>query len=123
MRVLLIDDSKTMRMIERAALQQVGVYEFEEAHDGLDALSKIAAFKPDLILVDWDMPVMDGLTFVRRFREHDQRTPVVMVTTESERARVLEAVEAGVNNYIVKPFSPYTLAERLRETIESRSAA
>jgi two-component system, chemotaxis family, chemotaxis protein CheY len=122
-RVLLIDDSKTMRMIERAALEQVGAFEFEEAHDGLDALSKVVAFKPDLILVDWDMPVMDGLTFVRHFRAQDQRTPVVMVTTESERTRVLEAIEAGVNNYIVKPLTPRVLAERLRETIGSSAAA
>ena len=88
MRILLIDDSKTMRNIQKSVLNQLGFLELEEACDGQDALDKISEFKPELCLVDWNMPVMDGLTFVKSFRETDKTTPLIMVTTESEKARV-----------------------------------
>ncbi len=117
MRVMLIDDSKTMRNIQRAVLKQLGVTEIEEAGDGQDALSKVAAFNPELILVDWNMPTMDGLTFVKSFRQSNKTTPVIMVTTEADRGRVIEAIKAGVNNYVVKPFTPDLLLQRIDETM------
>ena len=124
MRIMLIDDSKTMRSIQKAVLAQIGVTETEEACDGQDALSKVNAFKPDLILVDWNMPNMDGLTFVKAYRQFNKSTPLVMVTTEAEKARVIEAIKAGVNNYVVKPFTPDLLSQRIRETLErTRQAA
>ena len=124
MRIMLIDDSKTMRSIQKAVLAQIGVTEIEEACDGQDALSKVNAFKPDLILVDWNMPNMDGLTFVRAYRQFNKSTPLVMVTTEAEKARVIEAIKAGVNNYVVKPFTPDLLSQRIQETLErTRQAA
>jgi len=115
MKVLLIDDSATMRNIQKSILSQIGVGEIEEACDGQDALSKVGAFQPDLILVDWNMPNMDGITFVKTFRKADKATPMIMVTTESERARVVEAIKAGVNNYVVKPFTPDVLSQRINE--------
>jgi two-component system chemotaxis response regulator CheY len=117
MRILLIDDSKTMRNIQKSVLKQLGYTEIEEACDGQDALSKIGSFNPELCLVDWNMPNMDGLTFVKKFRETDKSTPLIMVTTEAEKARVIEAIKAGVNNYVVKPFTPDLLSERITETL------
>ena len=117
MRIMLIDDSKTMRNIQKSVLKQLGYTEIEEACDGQDALSKVAAFKPELCLVDWNMPNMDGLAFVKAFRESDKNTALIMVTTEAEKSRVIEAIKAGVNNYVVKPFTPDLLSERITETL------
>lgn len=117
MRIMLIDDSKTMRNIQKAVLTQLGHQELVEACDGQDALSKLAAFKPELLLVDWNMPNMDGLTFVKHFRATNKTTPIIMVTSEAERPRVIEAIKAGVNNYVVKPFTPDLLSQRIAETM------
>jgi two-component system, chemotaxis family, chemotaxis protein CheY len=117
MKILLVDDSKTMRNIQKSILTQLGYTELEEACDGQDALSKVGAFAPQLLLVDWNMPNMDGLTFVKEYRKTDKTTPIIMVTTESERSRVVEAIKAGVNNYVVKPFTPDVLSQRINETL------
>jgi len=122
MRILLVDDSKTMRNIQKSILSQLGYTELEEACDGQDALSKVGAFAPELLLVDWNMPNMDGLTFVKEYRKNDKDTPIIMVTTESERSRVVEAIKAGVNNYVVKPFTPDVLSQRITETIGAGAA-
>jgi len=117
MKVMLVDDSKTMRNIQKGILTQLGYSDLEEACDGLDALSKVGAFQPELLLVDWNMPNMDGLTFVKKFREQGNKAPIIMVTTEAEKSRVVEAIKAGVNNYVVKPFTPDLLGERIKETL------
>ncbi|MBL0870559.1 MAG: response regulator [Phycisphaerales bacterium] len=122
MRILLIDDSKTMRNIQKSVLAQLGHTTVEEACDGQDALNKVGAFQPELILVDWNMPNMDGLTFVKNFRQTNKNTPLIMVTTESEKARVIEAIKAGVNNYVIKPFTPDLLSQRITETLAKRAA-
>lgn len=123
MRILLVDDSKTMRNIQKGILSQLGYTELQEASDGLDALSKVGAFNPELLLVDWNMPNMDGLTFVKQYRAKGNKAPIIMVTTESEKSRVVEAIKAGVNNYVVKPFTPDVLSSRIKETLERVSAA
>ncbi|MBY0261516.1 MAG: response regulator [Phycisphaerales bacterium] len=120
MKIMLIDDSKTMRNIQKSVLTQLGYTSLEEACDGQDALNKVNEFKPDLILCDWNMPNMDGLSFVKAFRTQNKATPVIMVTTESEKARVIEAIKAGVNNYVVKPFTPDLLSQRISETMAKR---
>ncbi|MEM9884130.1 MAG: response regulator [Planctomycetota bacterium] len=122
MKVLLVDDSKTMRNIQRGILTQLGYEQIEEAVDGQDALVKVKAFGPELILLDWNMPNMDGITFIREYRGSGAKIPVIMVTTEAEKSRVVEAIKAGVNNYVVKPFTPNVLGERIQETL-SRLAA
>jgi two-component system chemotaxis response regulator CheY len=122
MKILLIDDSKTMRNIEKSILGQLGYADVVEASDGLDALSKVAAVGPELILVDWNMPNMDGLTFVKQYRAKGSRVPIIMVTTEAERSRIVEAIKAGVNNYVVKPFTPEGLCERIKETLARLAA-
>lgn len=117
MRILLVDDSKTMRNIQKAVLTQLGHQDVQEACDGQDALAKLASFTPELLLVDWNMPNMDGLTFVKAFRQTNKTTPIIMVTSEAERPRVIEAIKAGVNNYVVKPFTPDLLSQRITETL------
>jgi two-component system chemotaxis response regulator CheY len=123
MRIMLVDDSKTMRNIQRNILAQLEPSAIEEAGDGQDALSKVAAFRPDLILLDWNLPRMDGVTFTRTIRRQGNRTPIIMVTTEAEKSRVIEAIRAGVNDYIIKPFTPDILTARVRETLARVSAA
>ncbi len=123
MRVMVIDDSKTMRNIEKSILNQLGYTEIEEACNGQDALTKVAAFNPDLLLLDWNMPNMDGLTFVKTYREQGNKTPIIMVTTENEKTRIVEAIKAGVQNYVVKPFTPDVLGERIADTMAKAEAA
>jgi len=122
MKIMLVDDSQTMRNVEKKVLGQLGYTDVVEASDGQDALSKVGAEKPDLILLDWNMPNMDGLAFLKKFRESDKATPVVMVTTEAEKSRVVEAIKAGVNNYVVKPFTPDGLSTKIQETLATRKA-
>lgn len=117
MRIFIIDDSKTMRNIQKSTLATLGHTDIEEAGDGQDALSRVDAFNPDLILLDWNMPVMDGITFVKQYRAKGRTVPIIMVTTEAEKTRVIEAIQAGVNNYVVKPFTPEALSEKVNETI------
>lgn len=117
MRILIIDDSKTMRNIQKSTLATLGHTEIEEACDGQDAMSRVNAFNPDLILCDWNMPVMDGITFVKTYRSQGKKVPIIMVTTEAEKTRVVEAIKAGVNNYVVKPFTPESLTQKITETM------
>jgi two-component system chemotaxis response regulator CheY len=123
MKVLLVDDSKAMRDIQKSVLVQLGCSEFLEAGDGEEAMHLLEGAAPDLILVDWDMPNMDGMAFVRAFRQSDDSTPIIMVAPEAQRARVVEALKAGVDNYVVKPFTPDLLSQRIQETLADREAA
>ncbi len=122
MKVLLVDDSRTMRNIQKSALAEIGYTDIVEACDGQDALSRVKADTPELILLDWNMPNMDGLSFLKAFRVENKTTLVIMVTTEAEKSRVVEAIKAGVNNYLVKPFTPDQLNQRITETVNRRKA-
>ena len=118
MKIMLVDDSRTIRNIQKNTLSGLGHTEIVEAADGLEALSALQSESPDLILLDWNMPNMDGLTFLRTIREKGVKTPVIMCTTEAEKSRVLQAVQAGANNYIVKPFTPESLSEKIEQTVK-----
>jgi len=83
----------------------------------------LAKERPDQMLVDWNMPNMDGITLIRKVRETDKDLPIIMVTTEAEKTRVIEAVEAGVNNYIVKPFTADTRSEKINQTMSKMAAS
>ena len=125
MKILLVDDSRTMRNIQKKTLETMGGVEFSEAADGLEALTVIAGHPEpfNLILIDWNMPNMDGITLVKKIRERDKSTPLIMATTEAEKQRVLDAIRAGVNNYVVKPFTPVALLEKVKMTLEKAKAA
>ena len=122
MKVLLVDDSTTMRKIQRKTLSALGYDAIDEAGDGVMALERVAADPPDMILLDWNMPNMDGLTFLKSYRADGGQAAVIMVTTEAEKSRVIEAIRAGVDNYVIKPFSPEKLGDTLRETLAKRAA-
>lgn len=122
MKILLVDDSRTIRNIQKNVLSEIGHTDVAEAADGVEALEKLNADRPDLMLVDWNMPNMDGITLIRKVRENDKTLPMIMVTTEAEKSRVLEAVKAGVNNYVVKPFTAETLSEKIKQTMEKAAA-
>jgi two-component system, chemotaxis family, chemotaxis protein CheY len=124
MRLLLVDDSRTMRNIQKNVLKVLDNAQFTEAGDGREALTIVVAQSApfDLMLVDWNMPNMDGLTFIKCVRERDKSTPIIMVTTEAEKSRIIDAIKAGVNNYVVKPFTPDALLERVRQTLAKCAA-
>lgn len=125
MKILLVDDSRTMRNIQKKTLAALGEVEFAEAGDGVEALAAIAA-NPDgfqLVMVDWNMPNMNGLELITKIRETDKKTPLVMATTEAEKQRVIDAIRAGVNNYVVKPFTPDSLLEKVQQTLAKAKAA
>ena len=112
---LVVDDSRAMRTILAKFLVELG-FEVREAASGLEALVEIRRKPfPDLVLVDWNMPEMDGCEFLRKIRAEQQFAdlPVMMVTTESEMDRVSVALDAGANEYLMKPFDKETMLEKL----------
>lgn len=123
MKIMLVDDSRTIRNIQKNVLKQIGHTDLVEAEDGVVALGLFEKEVPDLMLVDWNMPNMDGITLVRKIREKNKTVSIIMCTTEAEKSRVLEAVKAGVNNYIVKPFSVESLQEKIAQTMPKSAAA
>ena len=123
MKILLVDDSRTIRNIQKNVLKKLGHTDIMEAEDGVIALAKFQEEVPDLILIDWNMPNMDGITLIRKIREINKDVPMIMCTTEAEKSRVLEAIKAGVNNYIVKPFTVDSLGEKITQTMAKIAAA
>ena len=124
-KILIVDDSKTMRNIEKNVLNKMfPECQITEAGDGLEGLTVLASGTSfDLILADWNMPNMDGFRMVCKIREKDKNTPIIMVTTEAEKPRIIEAIKAGVNNYCIKPFTPDVLAEKIKQTMDKVRAA
>jgi len=123
MTVLVVDDSGTLRTIQKRCLNKLGVTDVVEEEDGLKALHKFEAGSFDLVVTDWNMPNMDGLTLLKEIRKRNALIPVVMVTTEAERSRVMEAVAAGVSDYLVKPFTSEGLREKLKKWVDPKAAA
>lgn len=119
MRILVVDDARTMRRIMINLLRQLGFSNLAEAPDGRLAWDHLSHEHVDLIISDLSMPEMDGLELLRRVRGSQtyRVTPFIMVTAEGNRARVVEAAEAGANTYIVKPFSAATLREKMGSVI------
>lgn len=116
-RILVVDDMSTMRRIIRTILNQLGYSNIEEAENGKQALAKLKKEKFDFVITDWNMPEMDGLSLVKAIRSDEElkKLPVLMVTAEAKKENVLEALKAGVNNYIVKPFTPEVLKEKMEK--------
>jgi two-component system chemotaxis response regulator CheY len=112
-RCLVADDSSTMRKIILRSLNAVGVTEITEAGDGDEAIKAFGEGEFDLVLTDWNMPGKSGLEVIQSIRTTNTKVPIIMVTTEAEKSRVLEAIQAGVSDYLVKPFTADTLREKL----------
>ena len=115
MLALVVDDSRAMRSILTRLLSGLG-FDVAQAGDGAEALAVLdAGTRPDVILVDWNMPVMDGLTFIKnvRLREDLRDISLMMVTTESEQGQIVRALAAGAHEYVIKPFTDEVIAEKL----------
>lgn len=113
---LVVDDSRAIRMILARTLRELG-YEVREAGDGSEALKYLnSGPAPDLVMVDWNMPVMDGLELLRTVRANQalEKLPVIMVTTEAEVDQMATALAAGATEYVMKPFTKEILADKLR---------
>jgi two-component system chemotaxis response regulator CheY len=105
-----------MRRIQKTQLSNLGISDIIEAENGQDGLDKLAQNMPiDLVMLDWNMPIMDGITMLKNVRANGsyKNVKVVMCTSESEKPKVIEALKAGANNYIVKPFTPEALKEKI----------
>jgi two-component system chemotaxis response regulator CheY len=124
MKWLVVDDSATMRRIVVNALKSLGYTETVEATDGGEALSKCDA-SVGFVITDWNMPVMGGLDLIKglRARPESQNTPILMVTTRSVKDDIMAAVQAGVSGYIVKPFTPQLLKEKIDEILAGAPVA
>lgn len=126
-KVMVVDDSSTMRKIITNVLVQIGIplEDIGNAQDGIDALGKLKSTKYDLVLTDWNMPKMDGLSLVKNLRHLPkyQTTPILMITTEGGKTEVIEALKSGINNYIVKPFNAETLKQKLEPILKKIHAS
>ncbi len=121
--ILVVDDMAAMRKILRTLLSQLGFKNIDEAEDGKQALEKLKQ-NPDkygLIITDWNMPNMTGIELVQAIRSDERlkHLPILMVTAEAKKENVLTAIKAGVNNYIVKPFTAETLKEKIEAIFKS----
>ncbi|GAB3266419.1 response regulator [Kineosporia babensis] len=115
MQALVVDDSRVMRTILTRLLTDLN-FDVVQAGDGAEALAALdAGARPDVALVDWNMPVMDGLTFIKKCRQNPDYRDVVlmMVTTESEHSNIVQALAAGAHEYVIKPFTDEVIAEKL----------
>lgn len=122
MKALVVDDSAVMRKILIGALGQAGIAEIGEAADGAQAVAAVKEGGIGIVLMDWNMPNMLGIDAVKAIRAAGATVPIIMVTTEAEKLRVIEALKAGANNYIVKPFKPETVVAKVQETLAKVTA-
>ena len=117
MKILVVDDMSTMRRIVKNILKQLGFNNLEEAENGQEALTKLKADTYGFVVSDWNMPVMMGIDMLRAIRadEKFKKIPVLMVTAEAQKENLMEAVQAGVSNYVVKPFTAETMQEKINK--------
>ncbi len=120
MKILIVDDFSTMRRIIRNLLRDLGFNNTLEADDGKTAWPVMQSGGIDLLITDWNMPGMQGIDLLKAVRADPKtnKTPVLMVTAESKKEQIVEAAQAGVNGYIVKPFTAQTLKEKLEKIFE-----
>lgn len=117
MKILVVDDMSTMRRIVKNILKQLGFSNMEEAENGQEALQKLRAEPFGFVVSDWNMPVMPGIEMLRAIRADEalKHIPVLMVTAEAQKENLIEAIQAGVNNYVVKPFTAETMQEKINK--------
>jgi len=124
MKILVVDDFSTMRRIIKNLLQDLGFTNTAEADDGNTALPMLQHGNFDFVITDWNMPGMQGIDLLKAIRadENLKHLPVLMVTAESKREQIIEAAQAGVNGYVVKPFTAVTLEEKINKIFERVAA-
>lgn len=125
LKVLVVDDFPTMRRIVKNLLKQIGFENIEEAEDGAQALGKLKGGSYGLVVSDWNMPNMEGIELLRSVRAEQpplKDIPFLMVTAEAEKEKVIEAIKAGVDNYIVKPFTAEILKEKLEKIADKKKS-
>lgn len=120
MKILIVDDFSTMRRIIKNLLRDLGFSNTHEADDGVTALPMLRSGEFDFLITDWNMPGMSGIDLLRAVREDDKLNtlPVLMVTAEAKRDQIIEAAKAGVNGYVVKPFTAAALKEKIEKIFE-----
>lgn len=118
-KVLVVDDSAIMRKVIISALgaMNIAIDDVTQAEDGVQAVKAASENQFDIILMDWNMPNMLGIDAVKALREKGNKTPILMVTTEGEKSNVVKAIQAGANNYLVKPFNAEDLRDRLSQML------
>ena len=123
MRFLIVDDSSTMRRIIINTLTKLGYKEFHEAGNGREGMERLATTQVDMIITDWNMPEMSGIDFIRAVRANNatKLLPVLMVTTNAAEDDIVAALKAGVNNYVVKPFTPDTIREKIQAALKAQA--
>jgi two-component system chemotaxis response regulator CheY len=120
LRILVVDDFSTMRRIIRNLLQDIGFTQISEADDGSTALTALQAADFDFVVTDWNMPGVTGIALLKAIRADARlaKLPVLMVTAETKREQIIEAAQAGVNGYVIKPFTAQTLREKIEKIFE-----
>ena len=121
MKFLVVDDSSTMRRIIINTLNKLGYQDVIEASNGREGIDRASAGPIDVIITDWNMPEVSGIDFIRTIRAQEKtaKVPVLMVTTNAAKDDIVEALRAGVNNYVVKPFPPDTMKEKIEALLAS----
>lgn len=117
MKALVVDDSAVMRKVLIGALGRANIEEVDQASDGKEAVDAVQKNEYGLVLMDWNMPNMLGIDAVKAIRQLGKTMPIIMVTTEAEKSRVIEALKSGANNYIIKPFEPATIVAKIQEVL------
>jgi len=117
MKALVVDDSAVMRKVLIGALSRANITDIDQAADGVEAVSAVEKTDYDLVLMDWNMPNMLGIDAVRGIRARGKKMPIIMVTTEAEKSRVIDALKAGASNYVIKPFEPPTIVSKIQEVL------
>jgi two-component system chemotaxis response regulator CheY len=125
MKFLVVDDFSTMRRIVKGLLVELGYHDVTEADDGSTALPMLRNGAFDFLITDWNMPGMPGLELLKAVRSDPRlaKLPVLMLTAEAKREQIIEAAQAGVSGYVIKPFTAVTLKEKIDKILASRAAA
>jgi two-component system chemotaxis response regulator CheY len=120
MRFLVVDDSSTMRRIIINTLNKLGYKECHEAANGREGVERLATTQVDMVITDWNMPEMSGIDFIKAVRSNaaTKHLPVLMVTTNAAQDDIVQALHAGVNNYVVKPFTPDTIRDKIESAVK-----
>jgi two-component system, chemotaxis family, chemotaxis protein CheY len=119
MKVLIVDDQQSMRQVTRMVLEKLGIRMIHEAIDGKDAFQKATVQPLDMIISDFNMPEMDGLALLRAVRSHQaiRKLPFILITGRGDRELVMTAAQAGVNNYLIKPFNDVVLRQKIEQVM------